>query len=114
MLGVMKYVLPPIVTVVILKLWRKARGIGFFTFRGHWQKLEDVPVDRNSYNDPELVSRLCSSRLSNIVSSRKRDELPDPETDDCGKSILPLITCIELLRGRELTILDIGGGWALI
>lgn len=101
---------PPILFDLATKLWRRARGIGFSPFEGHYRTLADVPVTPDSYNDSYVVERIVQSRMVNLMTIAEPDRLPKPEVETNGRSILPLLAAVQLHDSGTLRVVDFGGG----
>lgn len=101
---------PPIIADSLTKLWRRTRGIGFHTFEGAYRTISDVPIPPRSYEDPEVVSRIIASRLAHLKNLPEGGDLPSPDRDVNGKSLLPLLVATEMTNARRLCVLDCGGG----
>jgi putative methyltransferase (TIGR04325 family) len=87
---------------LVLKLSRRAHGLGWHNFNGSWPTLGDVPVTRDVRESDPWAETIAA------VNWRKNFE-PNkvPICDDTGKLILPLLS--SAFTG-PLTVLDFGGG----
>jgi putative methyltransferase (TIGR04325 family) len=93
---------PPIILRPAQMLWRRARGLGMYTFEGCYQTLADVPCGEGRYDDEALAEAIANS----LEQLRTPD--PHPIFDSEGRSILPVI--VGQLRRPAIAVLDFGGG----
>ncbi len=78
---------PPVILRPALKLWHRARGLGFHTFEGSYASLADVPCGEGRYDDDEIAQSIVAYAMRHI------DEIGTPKKiiDSTGHLILPMI-----------------------
>lgn len=93
---------PPVLLRPAQLIWRRAHGVGWYTFEGNWPKLSDVPSGPGRYDDDDLASEIARLGLPLLAApARKRG-------DHQGRLILPIV--VSQIAERPLTVLDFGGG----
>lgn len=94
---------PPVLLHPAQKLWRRTRGIGFYTFEGCWPTLSAVPCGTDTYDDAEIARQTAPYLECLRIAGSTATSADD------GRTILPLIVA-EICDGEPFTVVDFGGG----
>lgn len=99
--------LPLIVFRFLLRVYLRARGLGWHTFYGRYPTLADVPSTPGGQNSDWYV-RNAIAQVESIQFETSRQPMGDP----AGQLLLPLLVSQLLDRAGTVTVLDFGGGAA--
>lgn len=99
--------LPPIAYRSLLRVYLRARGLGWHIFYGRYPTLADVPSAPGGQNSDWYV-RNAIAQVESIKSETSRQPMGDP----AGQLLLPLLVSQLLDRAGTVTVLDFGGGAA--